>query len=59
MSLSSMEEAWQVLGTSLSLLCTQHLRQKFANLRSELFFVNHVVACNEVWVFLLTDTDVV
>jgi len=57
-SLASVEEAGHVVGAAWRVLGAQDLGHEFYNLRSELFFVDHVVASDQIGVLLLANTDV-
>ena len=58
-SLSSVEEARQVVSHSLVLLHSQNLRHELLDSWRILFLVDHVEPSNQVWVLLFRDADVV
>ena len=59
MSLTCVEEARHVVGHSLGFLGAQDRWHEFFNGRRVLFFIDHVVANDQVWILLLALPDVV
>ena len=59
MSFTCVEEARHVLCHAAILLSSQNRWHEFLNAWCILFFINHVKACDKVWVLFLGNSDVV